>query len=137
MSHMRNLVRRAYRDTDLMVVIDGHSGFACLRKLLGWAVVERSGVLDDEHLQVLIRHRAAHITKGPNLKAYPDASGLDLDIEESSDMETKRKAKAAKKATEPKAAKKTTEPKAAKEKKAPAEKKSKKLEGEFVVTKAA
>ena len=105
MQHMRNLVRRAYRDTDLMVVMDGHSDFAYLRKLLGWAVVERSGVLDDEHLQILIRHRAAHITKGPNLKAYPDASGLDLDIEEGSDMETQKKAKAEKKTTEPKAAK--------------------------------
>lgn len=95
---LRKLVHKAYAGTehDKQIVLTDHGDVSYLRKLLAWAIVERSGLLDEDHVAALIKNRRQTVAKGPDYKAYPDTSILDLgnnSHQEGRVMETTKKKK--------------------------------------------
>ena len=94
---LRRMVKRAYLHYAYFssIAFHDHRDSAYFKKLLGWAIVERSGVLDEERRAALERHRRTHLEKGPDKNADPDTSILDLGIkaDKEDSMKTKKKNK--------------------------------------------
>ena len=93
-----------------------HKDKKFLAKLVAWAVVETSSLLDKEAMAVLDRHRKTHLEKGPDLDAGKEQELGKTKKEKEKAMKTVSKKGKTEKGTE---SKKVTETKKASKKKTP------------------